>query len=471
MPDGAPETPGSKTDGREGEGQATGSEGGVAPGSLEPPGTQEPVGGAAPEAPPVTVPTEPTEPKPPTTNPAPLPTFTGFGDETPGGIGGALVRVTTLASSGPGSFSEAIALAGPRVIVFEVGGIIDLNLARLQIREPFVTIAGQTAPSPGITLIRGGLIVATHDVRIQHLRVRMGDAGTAPASGFEPDVTTDGADAHDIVFDHVSVAWGVDENLSVSGPRFDGPAGTSHSVTIKNSIIAEGLNESVHVKGSHSMGTLIHDYASDIAVLGNLYAHNNERNPWFKAFATGVIVNNVVYDPGIWAMRLGAVINEWAESGIVPEGPRVSIVGNVLRQGPSTPADSAMVDSNSNGSAYLEDNRAFDVQGAPARLVGPTITQLAEKPSWPIGLMALPADAVFEHVLRSAGARPNERDAVDERLVAEVRAGTGRIIDSQNEVGGYPVAEATERALQVPEDVGTWLAELARQLESLDDDR
>jgi hypothetical protein len=293
----------------------------------------------------------------------------------------------------------------------------------------------------------------------------MGDAGAAPASGFEPDVTTDGASAYNIVFDHVSVAWGVDENLSVSGPRFDGPLGTSHAVTIKNSIIAEGLYESVHEKGAHSMGTLVHDYASQVAVVGNLYAHNNERNPWFKGFATGVIVNNVVYDPGTWAMRLGAVVNEWAESGIVPEGPRVSVVGNVMQHGPSTPPSLAMVGSNSSGAAYLEDNRVFDVQGAPALLVAPTVTQLPERPSWPSGLTALPADEVLEHVLLTAGARPKERDSVDQRIVAEVRTGSGGLIDSQDEVGGYPTAEPTQRALQVPQDVAAWLAELASQLE------
>lgn len=388
-----------------------------------------------------------------------------FGADTPGGRGGRVVRVTTLAPTGPGSLSEALELTGPRIIVFEVGGIIDLDRARLAITQPFVTIAGQTAPSPGITLIRGAMTVRTHDVRVQHLRVRMGDAGAAPAGGFEPDVTTDGADAFNILFDHVSVAWGVDENLSVSGPRFDGPAATSHAVTIRNSIIAEGLNDSVHEKGEHSMGTLIHDYCTGVAVVGNLYAHNDERNPWFKGFATGVIVNNLVYDPGTWAIRLGPVVSEWVDSVIEPEGPRVSVVGNVLLHGPSTPASLAMVGSNSFGSAYLEDNLAFDVQHAPALLVAPTITVLPEKPSWPEDLTPLPAADVQAHVLASAGARPRERDAVDQRIVAEVLAGSGGLIDGQDEVGGCPIAVATQRALDVPEDVEAWLADMAREVE------
>jgi len=441
-----------------------------ADGAGDGPGGSEPTGGSDPTPadegePPTGDEGEPSveeEPPVPTTPP---PGARVFGQETPGGLGGDVVRVTTLAPTGAGSLAEALATEGPRVIVFEVGGIIDLGRARLVIDEPFVTIAGQTAPAPGITLIRGALTVRTHDVRIEHLRLRMGDAGAAAGAGFEPDMTTDGADAHDIVFDHVSVAWGVDENLSVSGPRFDGPRGTSHTVTIKHSIIAEGLNESVHEKGAHSMGTLIHDYCGDVAVVGNLYAHNDERNPWFKGFATGVIVNNLVYDPGTWAMRLGAVLGEWTDSGITPEGPRVSIVSNVMRHGPSTPPERAMVGSNSNGSAYLEDNLAFTASGAPASVVDARVVELVERPSWPVGLEVLPASQVFERVLATAGARPRERDAVDARIVAEVRAGTGSLVDSQDDVGGYPSAASTRRALEVPEDVEDWLDQLAQALE------
>jgi len=390
----------------------------------------------------------------------------GFGQDTPGGKGGSVIKVTTLAPSGPGSLLEALSAAGPRIVVFEVGGVIDLDKARLNVTEPFVTVAGQTAPSPGITLIRGGMRVSTHDVKVEHVRFRMGDAGDTAPAGFEPDVTTDGPNAFNIVFDHVSVAWGVDENLSVSGPRLDGPEATSHAVTISNSIIAEGLNNSVHEKGSHSMGTLIHDYCTNIAVVGNLYAHNDERNPWFKGYATGVIVNNVIYDPGVWAIRLGPVDSEWSSVGITPEGPRVSVVGNVMQHGASTQSGLVLVGSNSRGSAYLEDNVALDRSGAPVPLSGSTITALSEKPAWPDWLVALPSASVLESVLAHAGARPKDRDAVDARIVTDVTAGSGAIIDSQNAVGGYPVAEPTERRLEVPsENLDAWLESFSEELE------
>jgi hypothetical protein len=390
----------------------------------------------------------------------------GYGDDTPGGRDGAVIKVTTLAASGPGSLQAALATPGPRIVVFEVGGIIDLNRVRLDLREPFVTIAGQTAPSPGITLIRGGMRIFAHDVRIEHVRFRMGSAGAVAGDRFEPDVATDGANAYNVVFDHVSVAWGVDENLSVSGPRLDGPTATSRSVTISNSIIAEGLDNSVHEKGPHSMGTLVHDHCTNVAVVGNLYAHNDERNPWFKGFATGVIVNNVIYDPGVWAIRLGPVDSEWAAAGIVPDGPLVSVVGNVMHHGPSTQTGLALVGSNSRGSAYLEDNVALDKNGAAVAIMSSSVTALAAKPAWPDGLVAVPSSSVLESVLAKAGARPKDRDAVDQRIVSEVSSGTGAIIDSQDMVGGYPIAEPTTRTLDVPStNVEEWLRTFTEQVE------
>jgi hypothetical protein len=374
--------------------------------------------------------------------------------------------VTTLEPQGPGSLGAALAFAGPRVIVFEVGGVIDLDRMRLNVTRPFVRIAGQTAPSPGITLVRGGMRITTNDVRIEHIRFRMGDAGSEPGSGFEPDVATDGANAYNIVFDHVSVAWGVDENLSVSGPRMNGPDGTSRSVTIQDSIIAEGLKDSVHEKGAHSMGTLVHDYCTDVLVARNLYAHNDERNPWYKGYATGAIVNNVIYNPGRWAIRLGPVDSEWSSAGVTPDGPRVSIVGNYMKHGADTQEGLPMIGTNSRGAAYMEDNVAVTGTGDPATVSAPTITELSAKPAWRDGLIALPAADVWESVLANAGARPKDRDAVDERIIAEVIAGTGSIIDSQEQVGGYPTPQPTRRPLDPPtENLDVWLASYSAQVE------
>ena len=121
---------------------------------------------------------------------AALPAFPGalgWAAQTPGGRGGRIIRVTTLDSEGPGSLREAIEADGPRIVVFEVGGVIDLNRKTLKIANPFITIAGQTAPSPGVTLIRGGIDIGGHDVIIQHIRVRPGSAEQGWMSGWDED--------------------------------------------------------------------------------------------------------------------------------------------------------------------------------------------------------------------------------------------------------------------------------------------
>ena len=196
-----------------------------------------------------------------------IPSNIAFGNATKGGLNGKIIRVTNLNATGPGSLREAIQAKGPRIVVFEVGGVIDLNKGQLDVREPFLTIAGQTAPSPGITIIKGGFWINTHDILIQHIRVRPGDAGEPKRSGWSPDgLTTSGGDAYNVLVDHCSFTWAVDENLSASGERTEGPDSTSHNITFSNNIIAECLSNSSHEKGPHSKGTLIHDFCRDIAL-------------------------------------------------------------------------------------------------------------------------------------------------------------------------------------------------------------
>lgn len=393
----------------------------------------------------------------------------GFGAWTRGGLGGQIIKVTNLDNEGPDSLREALRTKGPRVIVFEVAGIIDLDKQDLFITEPYVTIAGQTAPSPGISIIRGGMKIATHDVIMQHIRFRMGDAGMPKKSGYENDVAAEGPDVYNVIVDHCSVAWATDENLSVSGPRYDGPGKTARHITFSNNIIAEGLMDSAHGKGFHSMGTLVHDNVQEVAIIGNLYAHNNERNPWFKGNTTGVIVNNYIYNPGIWAMRLGYIAGEWS-GRTPPEPPSVSVVGNVMQGGSNTPGNTALLGTNSGttdgGRAWVRDNIALRSDGKPGVLLSQGIVELKEMPSWPAGLQAMPASKVIDSVLAKAGARPKDRDAVDARIIADILAGKGSFINSQEEVGGYPKVEPVYRTLEVPDSgINEWLRAMAAELE------
>ncbi|MDO3386254.1 right-handed parallel beta-helix repeat-containing protein [Gilvimarinus sp. SDUM040013] len=389
-----------------------------------------------------------------------LSNVTGFGMDTPAGEGGQVLKVTSLASEGEGTLRWALEQKGPRIVVFEVGGVIDLAGKGVRITEPYVTVAGQTAPSPGITLIRGGIGIATHDVRLQHLRVRPGANGGAARSGWEPDgIGISRKHARNIHIDHCSTSWAVDENMSASGERTEGPMATSGKITFSRSIIAEALDYATHKKGKHSKGILIHDYVQDIAVVGNLFAHNDRRNPYFKAHATGVVVNNYLYNIGNAAVQLGYIEDEWIGKERKPANPRVAVVGNELQYGRDTYSDLALVAHQ--GDVYLKDNRVLNLDGGDMAQVQGDIKLLDKPPVWPKGLEALPVAEVREAVLANAGARPWDRDAVDLRIVASARQGRGRIIDSEQDVGGYPKVTPTHRALQVPtkaRDVPAWLA-------------
>lgn len=406
-------------------------------------------------------------PPPPAGSLPVIPGAVGFGMDTQAGRGGAVLRVTSLgdnpSSPQPGTLRHALQEEGPRVVVFEVSGTIDL-LDQLRIRDPYLTVAGQTAPSPGITLRGDHLSVRTHDVLIQHIRVRTGDlGGGAPdavqVESFSPD------DVYNVVIDHSSFSWAGDENTSTwahAGARI-------HDVTFRNLIISEALDAS-----DHSKGMLIGDGNERIAVIGNVFAHNADRNPEWKGGATGVVVNNLIYnwDPSQEATHLG-----WEEH--LPGAPTLlSVVGNAYLRGPDMPlsASAAAVEvyrlAPSNSLLYMNDN------------VHPDITlfendasfdpRVSTPPVWVDGLVAQAGSTVENWLLDRAGSRPADRDAVDQRVINEVRTRSGRIIDSQAEVGGWPSLAMNLRTLTLPanpsgDDDGDGYTNLEEWLHSMAD--
>lgn len=390
-----------------------------------------------------------------TPNQLAFPGAMGWAADTVGGRGGKIIRVTTLAPSGPGSLLEALDTDGPRIVVFEVGGVIDFAKQEIKITKPFLTIAGQTAPSPGITLIKTGIDVLTHDVIIQHIRVRTGTAGET-TRGWAPDGLST-INAYNFIVDHCTFTWGIDENLSASGPRFNGKTpddwrkNVSHRITYSNNLIAEGLSHATHPKFEHSKGSLIHDNVTDILIVGNLYAHNYERNPLFKGGVRGMVINNLIYDPGPRAVHYNLIPEEWF--GREYQLGQLILIGNVLRAGPSTPKDLALFMLGGSGDIelYEADNIAVDRIGNPLPKLGRYTTSKAKiisiaKPSLPTGVAPLPAIDVEEAVIKNAGARPWDRDPIDARIVADTVEGRGEIIDHENQVGGYPQYKETRQA-------------------------
>jgi len=383
-----------------------------------------------------------------------FPGAAGWAAQTPGGRGGAIIRVTNLRASGPGSFRAAVEAHGPRIIVFEVAGVIDLGLTTLTITEPFLTIAGQTAPSPGITIIRGGIDVRGHDVIIRHIRIRTGVSGQGRRSGWEADALST-VGAWNVIVDHCTMTWALDENLSASGPRFEGRTvadwrrGASHDITFSYNLLAEGLANASHPKGEHSKGSLIHDNATGILIYRNVYAHNEERSPLLKGGVQAAVVNNLIFDPGAQAIHYNLMDLEWGDHP--HQLGELSAVGNVLRGGFSTRDDIAFLTIGGVGDLryHGRDNIAVDRQGRLLPMFGRYTTSRAriiQSPRpivWPQGLAVLPANQVETHVLRFAGARPWDRDAHDIRILFDVAEGRGHIIDDEAEVGGYPQVEPT----------------------------
>jgi len=346
----------------------------------------------------------------------------GFGTETPAGRSGQIIKVTNLNDSGAGSLRAAVQNSGPRIIVFEVGGQIKLS-SNLVISNPFITIAGQTAPEPGIMITGRGVEVQTNNVLMQHLRIRPGDNGT-----LDDCVSLNSGASYNVVLDHISAQWAPDEQISTwIGAR---------NITILNSIIAEGLGE--------RHGLLIGDDVLDLTAKGNLIAHNNERSILAKGGTRFVVANNLIYNPAAW--EFFPLTSDSQSSTPVIVG---SVVNNIFKNGPSTTAYAGLAISNSianTSKVYAQGNARWPggtvfMDKSPAVGVGQS----------PIDLSGYQFETDLSRlelsVLNSAGARPAYRDAVDARIVQDARLGTGRVPTSQP---AYPVYAASYRAFQVP---------------------
>jgi len=363
-----------------------------------------------------------------------LPVFPGamgHGTETKAGRGGSIIRVTNLNDSGTGSLRAAVDATGPRIIVFEVSGTIKLA-SDLNIKNPFITLAGQTAPSPGINLRGAGLRITTHDVLVQHIRIRTGDAPEGPSPSNRDTLQVLGPNAYNVVVDHVSGCWSVDEVMSTWYAL--------NNVTFSNNLLSEALYNSIHTEGPHSMGILLGDHAQNVTLVGNLLAHCRERNPRLKGDVSAEIVNNVFYNSGA-TTNFGSIGSD--------AGPNiVSAVGNKFIPGPNTSPTAAGFKVE--GSAPTGTKIYFNDNVAPGGGYIKTSKEVSTPPIWHDSLVVRSSSEIESRVLSKAGARPADRDAVDARVVTEVRNRSGAIIDSQSQVGGWPNLANNQRTFNAP---------------------
>jgi hypothetical protein len=371
----------------------------------------------------------------------------GFGKYTLGGRGGKVIEVTNLGDRGPGSFRAACMAGGPRTIVFRVSGTIALE-SELKIRDPFLTIAGQTAPGDGVCIKNYQVNFDTKHMIIRYLRFRPGDEKGKEQDGF-------GGNGDHIIIDHCSVSWGIDETLSIN---------KASNLTVQWCLVSESLARSIHKKGAHGYGGLWGGPGGSYH--HNILAHHTSRNPRASGNADSGLLdyrNNVVYNWGFNSAYGGELwprnwINNYYKPGpatsenvrhriFLQKDPRGKMYaeGNFLWGFPAISADNWK-----GGIDFAEDGEATEttLRVKNPYVVAPVSTQ--------------PAEAAYELVLKHAGCSL-ARDSVDQRIIREIRSGTATfgetyagggkgIIDSQKAVGGWPELHSVPAPLDTDHD-------------------
>lgn len=402
-----------------------------------------------------------------------FPEAEGAGKYTTGGRGGVVYEVTNLDDSGVGSLRDAIGKTGARTIVFRVSGTIKLK-SYLKISKGDVTIAGQTAPGDGICLSNYTLSVQANNVILRFIRCRLGDTTLVRDSNGNPvwnptinnylHVEDDAAHGmgtyKNIILDHCSFSWSIDECASFYG---------NENFTMQWCLISESLYNSFHTKGKHGYGGIWG--GKNASYHHNLLAHHTSRNPRFSGGETAVCVNvdfrnNVIYNWGF-------------NSAYGGEAGTINMVANYFKAGPATGASKKyrIVEPTSNSALGQGPGKFFVDQNFVSG--SPTITAnnwsggvqgsfvndtsiKAEEPFPFVPINSQTAEEAYSSVLQYAGACLPKRDVLDTRIINETETttatfggsyGSGKgIIDSQEGVGSWPVLNSINPPIDSDKD-------------------
>lgn len=371
----------------------------------------------------------------------------GAGKFTTGGRGGDVYHVINLQDSGEGSFRQGIeTIKGPRTIVFDVSGTIRLKSDLLVKGVSNLTIAGQTAPGKGITI--ADYTVKIHDskdVIVRFLRVRLGDENKPAGSGID---CIEINNVENIILDHMSMSWGIDGN---------GDFRSLKNVTLQWLIFSEALNESLHEKGSHGMCTSFRQPKGPATIHHNIYASSRARHPSINGGPDVTeFCNNINYN--------------WSSPNNI-DGEEINVLANYYKAGPSKkegvlpiqyksekgspPSKGYLAGNYFEGlpQEYNEDNySAMDygaVYGSDSKYQSTTRKAFEVNGAFDAGIYKLtnlePAKEAYELCLKYSGCSL-QRDQVDDRLINTITNNTGKVIDSQREVGGWDFYETTFRS-------------------------
>ena len=389
----------------------------------------------------------------------------GGGMYTTGGRGGKVLFVNLLADDGSeGTLRWAVNQKGPRTVIFNVSGIISLTKL-LSIKNDSITIAGQSAPGDGICIKDYDVFIGANNVIIRFMRFRLGDL----IKDHEPDAYG-GRDHKNVIIDHCSSSWSIDECASFY---------SNENFTLQWCIIAEALNNSEHLKGTHGYGGIWG--GKNASFHHNLIANNNSRNPRFNGFKRSGLKYNNSQDEERVDFRNNVIYNWGSHSSYGGENGTFNIVANYFKAGEATNRKIkdriTQVDIDADtikctpgyGRYYIQDNYVYDFPEVTknnwkgvniesgVNSVGCKVSKAYE--CTPIKTQS--AEVAYEKVLAVAGAS-YKRDAVDTRITGEVKSGVSTykgkltqipgLIDSQSDVGGWPEYKSTEAPADLNKD-------------------
>jgi hypothetical protein len=372
---------------------------------------------------------------------AEIPAFPGAeggGMFTYGGRGGNVYTVTSLEDRGPGTLREACEQGGARIIVFNVAGIIRIK-SPLIIRAPYITIAGQTAPGDGICIAGESIWIDTHDVIIRHMRFRRGETFVG-----RRDDAIGGNPVGNIMIDHVSATWGLDENMSMYRHMYSPGAGypdekkPTVNITIQNSLFGEALDTYNHAFGSTLGG-------ENCSFMRNMWANNAGRNPSIGWNGIFNFVNNVVFnwynrstDGGDYTANYN-IINNFYKPGPVtdltqpisyrilkPESGRSKlsymVFGRAYVNGNIVNNNEKVTKDNWDGGIQIENKKGELMSYDEAK---DYFAKMKSDKPFPMPWFRpfMKADEAYEFVLKNVGATLPIRDKVDERIVRTVKTG------------------------------------------------